>query len=369
MLHLKASFTLTLPVVLGLALSAPLVNAQEAAPAQVAPAGATPADLAEATRTLEDLRARSRPTPWTVDELDRAQGVIDEAAHAEATSVRWTYAKALIALHRGDKNLNRDLMRAVVKQEPDSAEYQARLGTAIFNSISGAGMDALSLADEGKAAYEKAIAIETANVEARIGLATYYIEAPALFGGSYRKAREQAQALVDSKTGDYYGHMLLARIAGKQEKWKDMNEAYAKMRAATGEDASPADATIAHASALLTLKKDAKAALEVIKGLDDQSRQGSLSTSQQISYHAVRGRAFASQSLNNDAYEELGKAIALAPKTARLSRMALAQTCEKLGKLQEALTHYEAYVENFPAADDADDAKSKVTRLRKRLAQ
>ncbi len=62
-----------------------------------------------------------------------------------------------------------------------------------------------------KAEYERAVELDPRSIEARSGLITYYVQAPAVMGGSVDKAREQARAITALDV--VQGHMANARIA------------------------------------------------------------------------------------------------------------------------------------------------------------
>ena len=62
-----------------------------------------------------------------------------------------------------------------------------------------------------KAEYERAVELDPRSIEARNGLIVYYVQAPAVMGGSVDKAREQARAIAALDV--VQGHMANAQIA------------------------------------------------------------------------------------------------------------------------------------------------------------
>lgn len=73
------------------------------------------------------------------------------------------------------------------------------------------------LARRVKAAYERAVAIDPRQVDARFGLVQFYMLAPGVMGGSMAKAREQATALVGIQP--VQGRIALARLAVREKDW------------------------------------------------------------------------------------------------------------------------------------------------------
>jgi tetratricopeptide (TPR) repeat protein len=99
---------------------------------------------------------------------------------------------------------------------PNTAEFHTWAGNAI-------GMEAQRanvlrqpvLARRVKAAFERAVALDPRQFDARNGLVQYYLLAPGFLGGSVAKAREQAQALLGLSV--VQGRIALARIAAKEK--------------------------------------------------------------------------------------------------------------------------------------------------------
>jgi tetratricopeptide (TPR) repeat protein len=83
-----------------------------------------------------------------------------------------------------------------VKLADSVAEYHLWLARASLGKTMKSGMiGAFMSARNGKSEYERAIALDPANAEARFELCMYYLIAPGMVGGSKDKAREQATAL------------------------------------------------------------------------------------------------------------------------------------------------------------------------------
>lgn len=117
-----------------------------------------------------------------------------------------------------------------------NSEYYHWLGRAYGEKADSSGpFSAFGWARKTRTAFEKAVALDGANVSARVDLSEFYYEAPGIVGGGEDKARAQADALM--KLDPVKGHSVLARIA---QKHKDFTVAEREFQAAL--DASQGDA-------------------------------------------------------------------------------------------------------------------------------
>ena len=101
--------------------------------------------------------------------------------------------------------------------EPAKAEYWIWQGHAHGRIAQTTSMfKKIGEAKKCKAAYEKAVAAEPANMDARLSLLDYCLEAPGIAGGGIDIAVEQAEEIrkIDSKTG----HEAFYRIYTQQKK-------------------------------------------------------------------------------------------------------------------------------------------------------
>lgn len=74
---------------------------------------------------------------------------------------------------------------------------------------------AASLAGKVRGEFERAVELNPGDVDARMDLAEYYIEAPSMLGGGERKAREQAQSIA--AVNPAREHWVYARIAEEKK--------------------------------------------------------------------------------------------------------------------------------------------------------
>ena len=112
--------------------------------------------------------------------------------------------------------------------DPENSLYYLWLGRIYGEKAGHSGFfSAAGLAKKVRTSFERAVALDPANWEARTDLAEFYLEAPAIIGGGKDKAREQADALVPLNPA--MSHWIMGRIA---EKNKDPVAAEREYRAA-----------------------------------------------------------------------------------------------------------------------------------------
>lgn len=281
------------------------------------------------------------------------------AARPEDERVR--YAKALLDRAKGDRKAAKASIEALVKQSPDVAEYRATHGTLCFEVINDAGIfEKMNIASTGRSEYEKAIALDAALIEPRIGLTRFYLNAPGYAGGSYKKAEEQANALLaipDGK-GEFFGRTLLADIYADQGEWTKVEEQFQLAESSKNPAANPAAAMRGYAQILLNKKKDPAAALIVL----DRCRAAAPDDA--VAWF-LTGEAKKALGDDDGAIAAYTKAVALKPD-ALSSRFALAELLEKKKQYAEAAKHYREFASRFPADSRAQGATTAAARCEKK---
>jgi Tfp pilus assembly protein PilF len=129
------------------------------------------------------------------------------------------------AMGRGDSDAAIEILEKAVAQSPKSAEAHYWLASAYGAKVQAGGMFAAAqYASNIKEEFEKAVALDPKYVDARYGLVQVYAGAPALMGGSYEKASEQAKEI--KAIDPVVGHRAYAFIYSQQSKLDLANKEY-----------------------------------------------------------------------------------------------------------------------------------------------
>lgn len=119
-------------------------------------------------------------------------------------------------------------LEKAVAAEPSKAEYYDWLGKAYGRRAEHSSfVTALPLAIKTRECFEKAVAINSADLEALGDLFEFYLDAPAVIGGGIEKAEMIAARIAQLNVAE--SHYVRARLA---EKHKDVREAEIQYREA-----------------------------------------------------------------------------------------------------------------------------------------
>jgi len=129
------------------------------------------------------------------------------------------YGERAVQLDSGDAMYHLWLAREYGRKAADSSAFAAA-----------------GFARKAKNEFERAVQLDPTNVPARVDLAEYYTEAPAIMGGGLDKARAQATQVQKLDPG--MAHLILARVA---EKEKQFDKAEDEFRAAVKQAKNRAD--------------------------------------------------------------------------------------------------------------------------------
>ncbi|HZJ00311.1 MAG TPA: tetratricopeptide repeat protein [Gemmatimonadaceae bacterium] len=136
------------------------------------------------------------------------------ALHGQVTQTdeaQAAFTRGKKALEQNDASKAVEFLEKAVSLNPGSSEYYDWLGKAYGTQAQRAGrLKQALLARKTKSAWEKAIALDPDNVEARQDIILYYLAAPGFMGGSKEKAR--AQALEIKKRSAFRGALNLASV-------------------------------------------------------------------------------------------------------------------------------------------------------------
>jgi tetratricopeptide (TPR) repeat protein len=152
-------------------------------------------------------------------------------------------------------------------------------------------------------AFERTIALDPTHVQARVGLAHFYLRAPVLMGGSLDKAYEQMQILID--LDEIEGRLLLARFYESTKQLEAAEAEYQRLQRLC----SPAEkhrAIYKHYGYFLLRHKRYDDAIQAF------AEQVSLFPSQAVSYEYL-GDGYSAGKRWQEAVEAYRKALQLDP--------------------------------------------------------
>jgi tetratricopeptide (TPR) repeat protein len=145
---------------------------------------------------------------------------------------RSLYLLSCARLAFGDVDDALKLAEQAVALEPDNSKYHLQLALAYGNKANRSSFfSAMRLGGRYKAEVQKAVDLDTKNVDARWELMEFHIHAPSIAGGDRQKARALAQEILGSNPAQ--GFMALAEIA---EANKQPEETESNLRKAAAAD-------------------------------------------------------------------------------------------------------------------------------------
>jgi tetratricopeptide (TPR) repeat protein len=130
------------------------------------------------------------------------------------------YAEGMKLYEAGDWDGAIDRFNKAVALDENDSMYRTWLGRAYI-----AKLQTVSFFEKGILSgraleqLQKAVKLDPTNVEARVTLAGYYLNAPSIAGGSKKKAREQAEEII--KYDEVRGNWILAGVLMEEERYDE----------------------------------------------------------------------------------------------------------------------------------------------------
>ncbi len=239
--------------------------------------------------------------------------------------------------------------RKAVQAHPDSSSDWLWLARALGRKAENSNpVHAAFMVSEVRRAFEKAVALDPKNLEARADLLEFYMEAPTAFGGGMDKAREQADAIGRINKGD--GLLALSRIAEKDEKY-----AVAERHLKTAIEIDPTSGRYLELGGYYHRRKNYPAMEEALRK----------STDAKASYALAMALLEQGQRLP-EAERLVGQFIAAGPPapgdepTLAHARLLLGKIQARQGRRQEAAREFRAALQENPNLKDAKKELEKV---------
>jgi tetratricopeptide (TPR) repeat protein len=207
------------------------------------------------------------------------------------------------------------------------------------------------LAPKMKKAWERAISLDANNTNARRSLIEYYMQAPAVMGGSGEKAIEVAQQIKKINVAE--GHLALGNIYLRQEKPAEAEREFIAMATADPEKKSSL-------AQFYTSQKKYDQAFAILEDLAKAAP-----TNMVVIYQIGRASALSGQRLERGE-ECLKKYLAYTPKRYEPSHagayMRLGQIMEKKGNKGEAKKYYQLAVAKDQSLTEAKEGLQRVSK-------
>jgi len=153
-------------------------------------------------------------------DLPAAKAALEQIVAAEPGNAEAYSYLARVALAADDVAAAVASAEKAAGLDPKNSEYQRRLGDAYGRSAQKAGLfSKLGFANKCREAYEKAVALDPANLDARNSLVVYYTQAPSIAGGGLDKAHAQAAEI--SRRDPVRGRPVLASLYVHEKKYAE----------------------------------------------------------------------------------------------------------------------------------------------------
>jgi len=158
-------------------------------------------------------------TEFQQGHIARARDIFEAILQKDDNNAEAHYRLGLIELRREYRNEDDavDHMERATELNPQSADYQYGYGAALGMKAQNSGVIKQAfLAPKVKKAFLRAVELDPMLLEARIGLAQYYLRAPSIMGGDEEKGwKEIDTAIVQD---EYRGRVTKAGLLASEKK-------------------------------------------------------------------------------------------------------------------------------------------------------
>jgi tetratricopeptide (TPR) repeat protein len=163
---------------------------------------------------------------WFQAKDPRADAAIASLLKSQPDSAEVWVLETRRLLRQGKTDKAVDAAEEAVERNEASAQAQYWLGNAYGSRITQVGMlSQAMMAPKLRDAFERAVALDPELHDARTSLVEYYLQAPAVAGGSLDKAKAQTQELL--KRDPPRGHYAAGRVATFEKKPAEAATAFA----------------------------------------------------------------------------------------------------------------------------------------------
>lgn len=223
------------------------------------------------------------------EKYEEAKTVLLKVLEREPQSPEVNFLLCKVYLGLDDHNSAIKYGEKAIKLDDSKSEYHLWLGSAYgVQAQKGSKLKALFRAKKVKSEFEKAVELDSANLEARFGLIQYYVMAPGIMGGDKKEAKKQAEII--EKMDPLYGAYSWVLFWQKE---KDFDKAETYLRKAVELDTSSNYSATYQLGFFLQQQKRYHEAAEVYEKLHNQHPDQTTAL-----YQIGRTYLFAKDSLN-----------------------------------------------------------------------
>jgi tetratricopeptide (TPR) repeat protein len=256
-----------------------------------------------------------------------AQALLEKSLQADSRNAEAYYLMGKLQKVTNNPRKALEFADKAIQINPGNANYHVLRGNSLGSLAQQANLfKARGFATDGREALEKAVQMEPGNRNAVGALFGWYLNVPALGGGSTAKA--EALAVRTRVLDPAMGHYLKGLVLQKQ---KDPGPAQAEYRLAIAADPKLADAYNALGYVELQMK-------QVDSALGNFRKQVELNPDSANSFDSL-GDGLMAKGLKDEAIQAYRRALALDSKFLASQRH-LGVALEQAGRRDEAIQHY-----------------------------
>jgi len=282
----------------------------------------------------------------------QAKEVFEKILSLDSQDAQATYFMGRIYIKFADYDAAKNYLEKAVKIDEGNIDFHLWLATVYRQKTRTASFfSAGKWAGKWKAELERAVEIDSANIEARIRLINYYLNAPAIGGGDKDKGKRLAEETIG--IDEIQGRLLLAHAHHRMNKIEPAVAEYKKVLVL-----DPGNGSAHNSLGYIFLKEREYdlAKFHFNKHVEVASEDPNAFDSMG-DYYLERG-------MLDDAAAQYLQALEIDPKFSA-SRFKLARTYEKAQMNEDAIYHYSKLLELTPTHTKAKDAKNRLEALKK----
>lgn len=164
-------------------------------------------------------------TLYEAGDIAAAQSVFAGLAAKDPDNAEVIYHLGLTQMAQDNIDAAIDSFERAVDLDANQSRYFQLLGEALGSKAGNVGpLKQMAMAGRIHDAFENAVELDGNNIDARFGLITYYLNAPAIAGGSVEKAMRQAEAI--QRLDAIRGQIALASVYSDQGQFDKAEAAY-----------------------------------------------------------------------------------------------------------------------------------------------